>query len=354
MPTRFDPARADGAFFDDEIPELVLAAGIDELRPQARVAVDERGPAELGHEPRGLGFEPGHDLAGRGGIALVLDRLRARAEDDVPLEGRGDVDAEAGVVARRHGVDRHAEAETTVLVGDEVLAAIGKDPVVVDPRETGDLVGKKPGAVDDPARGEHAARRRQAEEAVVVRDSLDRGLEPHLGAVLPGALGQGDGQLIGRDDAGVRRMEGPASPCQGLETPDLGLAHDLEPRDTAPVPFGLELLEPGPVLIRQGDDELSGLPVGNAELVRQRIHQRQPGDIGPRLEGPCGDVESGVDDAAVAFADALGEIGFLLEKEELQVVARKLPQHGTADDAAADDDDVVDRALRSVHEDQAG
>ena len=147
----------------------------------------------------------------------------------------------------------------------------------------------------------------------------------------------------------MRRIEGPAAPGQRLEAPDRGLVDDLETRDAAPVPFGLELLEAGPVLVGQGDDELPGLPVRDAELGGQRVDQRQPGDVRLRLEGPGRDVEAGVDDAAVALADAFGQVGFLFEEEEPQVVARKLPQDGAADDAAADDDDIIDRVRWFAH-----
>ncbi|MCK7524021.1 MAG: hypothetical protein MZV64_43535 [Ignavibacteriales bacterium] len=74
----------------------------------------------------------------------------------MPFEGRGDVDAEARIVARRHGIDGHAEPQAAVLVGDQIFAPIREDPVVADPGQAGDLVGEEAGAVDDPAGGERS------------------------------------------------------------------------------------------------------------------------------------------------------------------------------------------------------
>ena len=75
------------------------------------------------------------------------------------------MDAEEGIVAGRDGIDRHAETQARVLVGDEVFAAVGIDAVVVDPGQGGDLVGEEAGAVDDPAGGERPRAASQAEEA---------------------------------------------------------------------------------------------------------------------------------------------------------------------------------------------
>src|SRR4030042_5632389 len=143
----------------------------------------------------------------------------------------------------------------------------------------------------------------------------------------------------------MRRRERPAAAGQGLEAPDGGLVHDLETRAAALVAFGFKLLEAAPVLIGQGYDQLSRLAVRDAELPGQTIDHPQAGDVGPGLERSGRGVEPGVDDAAVALADALGQVGISLEEEKPQFVARELPEDGAADDPAADAGDGANRAL---------
>ena len=96
-----------------------------------------------------------------------------------------------GVVLRRDGIERHAEPEAGVLVGDEVFAPVGKDPVIVDPGQARHLVGEQAGAVDDPAGGERPLGRREMEEAVADLDRHDRRLEKDPGPVPVGAIRPG-------------------------------------------------------------------------------------------------------------------------------------------------------------------
>jgi len=96
---------------------------------------------------------------------------------------------------------------------------------------------------------------------------------------------------------------------------------------------------PAAVLV-EGDDELSGFPVGDAETGGKPVDRPQAGRVHPGFKAPRTDVEAGVNDAAVALADALGQIAPPLQKDEAQPVPGQLPENGATDDAASDDGDV--------------
>ena len=107
-------------------------------------------------------------------------------------------------------------------------------------------------------------------------------------------------------------------------------------------PCGLELLEAGPLGVGQGEDELARFPVRDVELGGKPVDLAEAGDVGPGLERTGRDVEPAVDDAAVGLADRPrpGRIPFR-GGGAARSIPGKLPQDGAADDAAADDDDIV-------------
>ena len=147
-----DPTRERGAFLDDEIGEL---------GPDARVGMNERESGQVRDERDGLGLEPGRDGGRRGRVPSVIDGLTARAEEDVAFHGRREVDAEEGIVPRRHGIDRHPENGTRLFVGNEVFPAKRADAGRGDAREGSDVLGEQARGINDPARRELPLRRGQ-------------------------------------------------------------------------------------------------------------------------------------------------------------------------------------------------
>ncbi len=301
-------------------------------RPSPGTDLQGLGPQPLGHGPR------------RGHIALIGHRLRARPEQNVAFQGRGDVDAQIRVVAGRHRVDRHRELRPRLLVGDQVLAAKGKDAPAVKSRQGGDFVGEKPGRVDHTARDELSPRCRQEEAVRTASDRRHGRFELHPNTVAPSAFGQGDGQLVGRNDPRSGRVEGPQAAHARRQALDRGPVDDLEARHPVALALGPELLEPRHIGLGQGHDQLAGHPVRDSERLGQSIDQPQPLDVEAGLERARRDVEPGVDDPAVALADPLGQVRRLLQEDDPQVVAGQLPGDGAADDTAADHGHIINEA----------
>ena len=205
-----------------------------------------------------------------------------------------------------------ARPEPASLSVIEVFAAIRKDPVVADPGQAGDLVGKEPGAVDDPPGGEGPLGRGQ-EEALWPEPTASTGASSiTVAPFLPADSARAIGEFVGRDDARSGGSRGPSGRAgQGLERPMAAASTISRPGTPLLSPSAMSSSRRDRLLVLEGDDELSGLAVGDAELRGQSVDQAQPVDVGLRLERPGRHVEAGVDDAAVALADAFGEVGLL-------------------------------------------
>ncbi len=246
-----------------------------------------------------------------------------------------------GAVAGRNRVNRNPEDLAGRFVQDQVLALIA---VNAGGRGTGhrrDVVGEQTGAVDDPAGRNRPGRRGENES---IRTGLDRGhLRPNqTSAPLRKAL---SARAIVNSYGEMMPVQGEYKAhlprASGAIAPNGGFVHDLEARRAVfPAPSrSSSRCRPSRIVRR--DDELSGFPVGNMKGRRQVVDGLEGGGVQPGFQRAGPNVEAGVDDAAVALADAFGQVGVFFQEDELEAVARKLPQYGAADDASADDGDII-------------
>jgi len=56
-------------------------------------------------------------------------------------------------------------------------------------------------------------------------------------------------------------------------------------------------------------------------------------------------VVASVDDAAVGFAGAKTRLAIFFHQQHMQVITHQLPRNGAPDDAAANDDDIINHGL---------
>ncbi len=139
------------------------------------------------------------------------------------------------------------------------------------------------------------------------------------------------------DDAGRRRQQRSFALQRRLEIARLGAAQQAQ----AFHPIGrgtlLDRAQPLDLLRRGRDDELAAAPVADPVRLAVRIEQAAAPDAQLRLQRPGCVVEAGVDDFAVARADAAADACLGFEHEGLVAVQSKLARNGKADHAGTHD-----------------
>ena len=114
------------------------------------------------------------------------------------------------------------------------------------------------------------------------------------------------------------------------------------------MPAALQLGQGRQLALVGGDDDLAAALVGDAVLGAEAVHQLAALGAVPRLERAGLVVEPGVNDAAVVPGLVCGEFALGLEDDQpcggVFAQGQGRPQ---ADDAAADDGDVVRHGLPS-------
>ena len=175
------------------------------------------------------------------------------------------------------------------------------------------------------------------------RDRLRAELQPvhrrmgyQLSTGVFGVGQQGQHQRVAVDDAGGRRSErGDAGECR------FQLAHGVaveqfELAGAAGQGVAADLLEPADLAVAGGDDQLAAAVVGDRAGHTVGVQGIATGDAQPRLEAARRVVEAGVDDFAVATADAGAECILGLQDKYFAAGERERPSAGQSDHAGAD------------------
>src|ERR1043166_2422049 len=108
-------------------------------------------------------------------------------------------------------------------------------------------------------------------------------------------------------------------------------------------PATMKLVEPRYLLLAGGDDDFPAQLVGDIVLIAEFNERFPTGHAGAGFERTGAIVKSGMNDAAIVAGLVLREIGFLVEQQKFRtwVSARELQRRGEANNAAADNRNVV-------------
>ena len=137
-------------FPDDEIPEAALAGG-SLFGSDTGIGADDLSALEAGEELLGLGPELVHDRLGGRGVSRVLDVLGAGTDDEVAVDGGGQVHPQTADARLGGRIDGHGEDVS--LIQNEIFSPAGVDGIAVQTRQGGHLCTVETGAVHHPSGG---------------------------------------------------------------------------------------------------------------------------------------------------------------------------------------------------------
>src|SRR5262249_46441570 len=304
-------------------------------------------PVSCGQAPESAVGRHGSEVAQRDvavAVALALPRehgVRSRLDSAVNRAREVDAEEREGRIGNRvHQVPDQADALRSQLVA---LAAEGDDVQPwADAAELGDAIGAQPGAVDQRAARDRAAVRLDDDLTAGAAHVLDASAEHELTTRSPHLAGEhlDDARIV--DDPGLRNVEAGNAGHVRLKLADLLGAEPAHAVQPVGAPAPLELIERWQLGRPRGDDQLAAALVRHAVLLAQPVHEVATLHAVPRLQRPRLVVQPRVDHAAVVAALVGGELRLGLEHHER--AAQPLAEGvggGNAEDAAADDGDVV-------------
>src|SRR5262249_38960065 len=105
----------------------------------------------------------------------------------------------------------------------------------------------------------------------------------------------------------------------------------------------IEIFQTPELSLVQGHDHFAAQVIGDAMLIAETQQLLLPGDAEPRLKRAWFVVDTGMDHAAIVPGLVHGEAILLLKdrQPEVWILLEQLERRGQADDAAADDRDVI-------------
>ena len=173
-------------------------------------------------------------------------------------------------------------------------------------------------------------------------NGIDFLIKMEANAVEGGIVRHGIGQFIGADDGAFRHIQG-ADDLRiqgGLGSECFLPVEQAEIFDAVGDAAPQQLLQGLPVLIIKADDQGAALPVRHGELRAQGREHRRAEDVILCLCGAGLCIVAGVDNAAVGFGGALGNILPALENDNRNVITAQFPGKGNTGDPRPCDHDI--------------
>ena len=277
---------------------------------------------------------------GAGDILRVVAVLGAGADEQVSVDGGGQVDPQPPRPRLGDGVYREGEDILGYLVQDVILPPAGVEAIALRPRHGGHLGAVEPGAVDDKAGVEVPATGGDGEARLLPADGGDLVAEKEGGPVGMGVLRQGYGVEEGVKNPGLRGEHPPNAPQLGELAAQAVLVQHGQAVAAVALPLGHELKKGGHVLQVEGQEQLAGFLVGHVQFLAQGF--KAPVALHAQVghEAAGGIVEPSVDHGGVAPTGPGGHVCGSLHQGDGAAVTGQLAGHGAAHRAAADDEDI--------------
>ena len=176
-------------------------------------------------------------------------------------------------------------------------------------------------------------------------DGGDGGVQEKLRAVMDGVLRKGDGHLVGRADAGAFAVEGvfDLRVDVRLEFHDLVVVQDREVVEAVEFAVLEERFQFRKVFLVRGDDQRTGLPEAEVQLLVELRKLDAALVADPALELGIRFGIPAVDDGAVGFGRAHGDVVGRFHQGDGQRVTGKPSGNGGAFDTGTDDEDIIHR-----------
>ena len=276
----------------------------------------QAGAPEAAHQPPGPG--PG-EVGAQILAAQARDPVRVAGahhqrrgpEQDLAVDGPGQVAAQERQVGIRHRVDAGAHQLAPLRPQAQVAAAEGHDSRLLGgTRRDRQPVGPGAGAADRRSPPRSSPRSWRDGDALAVR-----GERMDSGSRADGCPGSLDVRCVGGrdlrevDDPGLGRVERRHAAGVRLDLGDLAAVNPAQARDLVLATPALQLVESRQLGLVRGDDQLAVAARLDPALVAVGVEQPRALDAEPRLERARGVVDAGVDHPARVRGLVGGESG---------------------------------------------